>query len=245
MDGNYIKYPREIIELKDLDTRRMGVFTYLAQHRTLIDTVQMTINHLTVKSGYRPNSHSGKINNQINVVLDNLEEMEYFVLLEGSYSRDKLCVLHLNTEKFDINTGYCCISLKELESMFSHKSNRNNISFSNLILTLAYIRVNKLRRSEYQQSNPKKKPEFFYRQIKTIAFDIGLSERTTAKCIQSLNDLDIIVSKSMPRYKDKYGHWHTDVTLFVDKFDGWEDEMQWGEEFLLKNKVLYEEDRQA
>ena len=102
-----------------------------------------------------------------------------------------------------------------------------------------------MRRSENQQSNPKKKPEFFYKQIKSISEDIGLSERTTAKCIQALNDLDIIVSKSMPRYKDKYDHWHTDVTLFVDKLDGWEDELQWGEEFLLKNKVLYEEDRQA
>lgn len=245
MNGNYIKYPRDIIEMKGLDTRRMAVFTYLAQHRALDDTVQITLNYLTRKSGYIPDSHVGKINSQINIILDTLESIGYFVLLEGNYSGDKFCVLRLNTENFDIGKGYSCISLKELDLLFSHKSNKNNTSFSNLILTLAHIRVNKLRRSDNQQGDPKKKPEFFYRQIKSIASDIGLSERTVSKCIQALNDLDIIVSRPMQRYKDKYDHWHTDVTLFVDKFEGWEDELRWGEEFLLKNKLLYEDDRQS
>lgn len=245
VNDNYIKYPREIIEMKNLDIRRIAVFTYLAKYRTLSDHVNMSLNNLIQKSGYKVNRNVGKMNDQMIIILDTLKNLDYFTLVEGKYSGDKFCTLYLNTKKFDVGKGYCCISLKELDLLFSHKSNKNNTSFSNLILTLAYIRVNKLRRSEYQQSSPKKKPEFFYRQIKSIASDIGLSERTVSKCIQVLNDLDIIVSKPMLRYKDKHGHWHTDVTLFVDKMEGWEDELRWGEEFLLKNKVLYQEDRQA
>lgn len=93
--------------------------------------------------------------------------------------------------------------------------------------------------------NPKYITEGFYEQIKLFALDIGLSERTVTKNLQILNNLDIIVSKPMPRYKDKYGNWHTDVTLFVDKLDGWEDELRWGEEFLFNNKILHHEDAQS
>lgn len=231
--------------MKNLDIKRMAVFSYLAKYRTLSDNVNLSLNNLICKCGYKINRNVGKINDQIIIILDTLENLNYFKLTEGKYTGDKFCSLYLNIEKFDVSKSYCCISLRELDLMFSYKSNKNNISFSNLILTLAYIRVNKLRRSENQQSNPKKKPEFFYKQIKLFALDIGLSERTVTKNLQILNNLDIIVSRPMPRYKDKHGNWHTDVTLFVDKLDGWEDELRWGEEFLFNNKILYHEDTQS
>lgn len=245
MDGNFVMVPRDLIEMKNLPFIRLSVFTYLARKRSLDDCVNMNINQIVEYSGYIPDAHKNKINDKFVIMLDTLEGMEYFSKINGEYKNDKNCMLRLNIERFEAFRSFACVSLKELDTINQFATKKRGASYDKLLLILCYIRVNKLRRSEYQQNNAhKKKPEFFYRQLKTIADDTALSPKTVSACIAALESLNIIISRPMPRYKDKYDHWHTDVTLFVDKIGNWEDELKWGEEFLLNNKALHEDDQQ-
>ncbi|MEF9983718.1 MAG: hypothetical protein RR806_06210 [Oscillospiraceae bacterium] len=232
--------------MKNLFPMRLSVFVYLFIRRSLDDKSYITLHDLVVSSGYKPDKNKNGINRKFVTILDTMEGLEYFIKEFGEYSGYKVCILQLNSEKFDTANSFAIVSLNELQKMREYKSKLRNVSYDKLLLILCYIRVNKLRRSEYQQNNAhKKKPEFFYRQIKTIADDTALSPKTVSACITALESLNIIVSRPMPRYKDKYDNWHTDVTLFVDKTGNWEDELKWGEEFLLNNKALHEDSVQT
>lgn len=243
INDNFVKYPRDLIYMKNLDSKRIGVYTYFIINKTLYNEVNLSLENIIKFCGYKSNRNSGKINTQIIGLLDTFEGLEYFKLLSGYYKGNYLCKIQLNEDKLDITNNYGYITSAELKLLYNN--NTNKTLYSNLILILAYIRVNKLRRSYNQQYSPEKKPEFFYRQIKSISEDIGLSERMISKCIKVLNDLDIIVSESMPRYMDKNDNWHTDVTLFVDKNDNWEQELSWGKQFLFNNRQLSDEDGQS
>lgn len=245
IDDNYIMFPRELIEMKALFSLRLSVFAYLAKKRPLDDIVNMSINQLITFSGYIPDIHKNRTNDKFISVLDTLESLGYFEKITGDYIGNKICELQLDINKFENLKSFAYVTLKELKLINSYNSHLRNITPDKLLLVLSYIRVNKLRRSSNQQSNPKKKPEFFYRHINKIAEDLALSSKTVTACVTALESLDIIASCSMPRYQDKYGNWHTDVTLFVDKINDWQQELDWGKAFLLKGKTLDEDDGQS
>ena len=83
-----------------------------------------------------------------------------------------------------------------------------------------------------------------------IEKDIGISSRYISRAVKILNELDLIVSESMPRWRDKNDNWHTEVTLFVNKYrrkksteklDGnydYKQELEWGKEYVIKKKYL-------
>lgn len=237
--------PRDIIEMKTLPPIRISVFIHLSRKRPLDDNVYTSINKLITSSGYVPDIHKNRTTDKFITTLDTLEGLEYFKKIDGDYVGNKLCELQLNRSKFDIQKSFAYVSLYEVDTLVTYKGLPKSTSPDKLLLLLTYIRVNKLRRSTNQQSNPKKKPEFFYRHINQISDDLVLSTKTITNCIQVLEDLDIIASHPMPRYKDKYDRWHTDVTLFVDKINDWEQELRWGEEFLLKGRILNHNDNQS
>ena len=94
------------------------------------------------------------------------------------------------------------------------------------------------------------KPEFCYRHYNNIEVDIGLSSRYISKATKILNKMDIIEYRELPRYKDESGNWHTEVTLFVNKYKridngesidtkyDFNQELQWGIEYIKEKKFL-------
>lgn len=239
----YVTIPREIIELENVDDIRIPIYVYFYCRRPLIDIVGFSIDKLAACCGYKPNSHKNMINDKCKDVLNHFVNNDLFSEYPDDFSafkHDQYIEVALNYEWFSPKTTYAYIEIEEIDKILNFKntiSSSNKITSSKLLLLLAYIRVNKLTRTKIQsESHPENKPEIFYKHYKVIAEDLNLSEDTIVVATDILCKLDIIATKEIPRYQDDSGNWHTDVTLFADKKEGWENELIWGEAHIKSSK---------
>lgn len=111
------------------------------------------------------------------------------------------------------------------------------ITHSTVLLLLAYIRCNiRYRAMECYElvSEIEKNPEVFYRKYSEMSIDLGIPERICSKCIDILCDLQILEKQAMPRFRDDDGNWHTDSTIFANKY-------KYVQDCKTKEPVLYEE----
>lgn len=242
----YVVIPRKLIEEIKLDDLRIPIYIYFSSMRTIRDIVGFSIDRLAIFCGYRPNIHKGMINDKCKTIFNDFVNMNMFADFPDNINQLKhndYIEVKLNYEWFDFNSNFAYIDLPEIDIIIDFKkyvdkeSRYSRITVSKLLLLLSYIRVNKLRRTELQtNTHPENKPEFFYRQYKSIGIDLGWHEDTVTIGVSILNQLNIIVSKDINRYQDSNGNWHTDVILFVDKHNGWEQELIWGEAHLKSMK---------
>jgi hypothetical protein len=252
---NYITVPKEIIYNKELENNRVMVYSYLAIRRGLDDIVGFSCDSIVKWCGYKPNYDKDKINDNIIKLLEQLHNKEYIKLSDydckNSFSE---CVI--NNNKFDIPDQFALIYLDEIKKIQDSKNKNRKVSPPILLLLLSYLRVNMLRRQKDYFENSADKPEFCYRMFIDIENDIGLTGRYISKAITILSDIGLIATKTLPRYKDEYGNWHTEVTLFADRYRyrknkngqfvldekyNCNQELQWGEEYIKEKKHLSKE----
>ena len=140
--------------------------------------------------------------------------------------------------------------------MKSYKSQYKPLTNSIVLLVLSYIRLGMWRRT-YQytgesEKTKKDKPEIFNKQYSEMSSDIGISSRLVSRCVDALEDMGIIAVKHMPRFKDETGQWHTEDTIFTNKYRylydtrtrkhkldsdyDYEKEIQYGIKFLQERK---------
>lgn len=226
----YIKIPKEIIYAKDISDKRVLCFSYFVFHSCLNGRSFYTIPYLVTWCEYSPKRGTGKINEKfINVLswlysnglIQNYDNSDYF-----SISDKKTYIVDCNKNWIFPDKEYGIIFDFEIESIKKYyKNNKSSIdrrvSHSTIILVLAYIRKNI--RSRPKESYDVKKeiekcPEVFYQMYKNMVDDIGLNSKLCAKCIDILCTLNILVKESMPRFKDEDGNFHTDSTIFANKY---------------------------
>jgi len=237
---NYIIIPRRIIEQWDEDTLRIPIYCSLCKTKGLDGIARTSLETLIEDCGYSPKSNGEskqKIKQRIKDVLIMLKEKEYISFdksLVNIRSSDNIKIV-LNRNWGEDKT-YSCISLIEINNILNYKQifkdngfPIRNVMPCKLLYMLAYIRVNK-------PIGSKEKPEVYFNYIANIAKKIYINERTVTHYIEVLQFLDIIATDTLPRYKDKNNNWHTDLTLFVDKKEGWEKELEWGKEYIYKHR---------
>jgi hypothetical protein len=181
-----------------------------------------------------------------------LSNLGYFKL-EGKIASDIFTLAYLNQEKFFPDSQFALIYIDELQKITEfkkHTKDVNKMNSSIILLVLSYLRVNMLRRQGEYFANKSDKPEFCYRMYIDIEKDIGISNRYISRAVKILNEMDLIVSEEMPRYKDEKGNWHTEVTLFVNKYKrekggeslnidyDYQQELAWGKEYVKEKKYL-------
>lgn len=227
---NYVRIPRYILKCDGQDDVRVCTYVYLCRKRALDDTVGLTINSLVAGSGYKPNGRSGEINSKFVSVLKDFADDLHF----HSYPNFDSCKytdfieLKLNIDKFDILENFGIIFLSEADKILEHKTQAGK-----LLLILAYIRINKMRRGRGYVGKLSDKPEIYYRRFCDLAKDLNMAPRTVSNGVKILSEMDIIVYKEIPRKKDVSGNWRSHTNIFVDKCDGWEQELRWGEQLLI------------
>lgn len=69
--------------------------------------------------------------------------------------------------------------------------------------------------SGHSEKSKKNKPEIFYSQFQTIASFIGSDRKMIAKATVLLDELGLIKTYRMPRYKDSNDNWHTDDIIYI------------------------------
>lgn len=244
--------PREIIYNNEMDEKRVLIFSYFASKRGLDDTVGFSCDSIVKWCGYKINYNKDKINDQIAKSTLLLSQDKYIDIQKERICRNNFILTKLNNEKFDVYNKFALVYLNELDTIQNFKkytTDVNRMSSSILLLVLSYVRVNMLRRQAEYFNHKSDKPEFCYRMYKDIEVDIGISSRYISRSIKILCELDLIAITTLPRWQDEYNNWHTEVTLFVNKYkykDGgklddsydYEQELRWGIDYIKEKKFL-------
>ena len=240
--GNYVKIPRHVIESNYDNPLALLVFSCLYIHRGLNDIANTSILQLIRECGYKPDKHKGKIYDRIIYVLEDFKACGYIEYESLDLKRgNSLIEISINSSCFDSPSSFAIIWLHELEKIQLQNTIKQKVKPEYLILLLSYMRVNKMRRQKYDDIQ--RHPEIFYKHQKIISQDIFLSYTTLRRCIETLEQLNIIATAPIDRFRDPNGKWHTNVTVFVDKYDGWEVEIKNGIRLLksmgsiMKNKT--------
>lgn len=229
------------------------IYSYLGSKRGLDDTIGFTINYLVNWLGFTPNRHKNGVNNAVINVLSQLKANNY-ISIDGDYNDNKsFCMASINPSMCDVLDSFALIYFDEFEKIRNFRSitgDKSTVNSSILLLVLAYIRCNMLRRHVPFSGNKSDKPEFCYRMYKDIASDIGISDRYISNSVKLLEQLSIIAAKELSRYKDENDGWHTSVTMFVDQYRrtkngnktdpeyNYTDELRWGEIYIKEKKFL-------
>lgn len=215
-----IKVPRSLIQAKDLGAKR--VLVYMSIQFAHWDGCD--IDSLIRSCGYSPsNRHIHSSANQVKSIARKLAV--YGLLDNNGLTPHDEC--------------YGLISKAEYELIFSGNktipSDNKPYNAEAILLLLACIRCH--------MTHTSCAPQVYSNLVCRISDDIGLSTRTISNCIYWLEELDIIHSERLPRYKDGDGHWHTNVRIFVnrhgrlnadDTYD-WQEETKRGIAMILAN----------
>lgn len=243
--------PKNIIYDTAMNEKRVLLFSYFSLKRGLDDTVGFSCNNIVEWGGYKHNYNKGKINESIKDLLINFIDNKYISIV-GDINKNNFIDSVLHTEKFDIDSRFALVYDVELERIRNFKKYTKDItrmSSAILLLVLSYLRVNMLRRQNGYIGRRSDKPEFCYRMYIDIEKDIGISSRYISRAIKILQEMDLIVSHELKRYKDDSENWHTDVTIFVNKYKlkssveidmnyDYTQEIQWGIDYIKEKKFL-------
>lgn len=253
--GVNIKYflvPKKIIYEYELSEKRIIVYIYFASKQGLDDTVGFSCDSIVKWAGYKTNYHKNKINDEISNLVNSISENGFFAL-DGNIIGNNFVEAQLNIEEFYPDNQFALIYNNELEKIINFKQytkDVNRMNSSILLLVLSYLRSNMLRRQAEYNSDKSDKPEFCYRMYKDIEADIGLSSRYISRAVKILDEMGILAYKILPRWKDESDNWHTEVTLFANRYKykdnrlddsyNYEQELEWGEEY-IKDKKHYKQ----
>lgn len=214
---NYIIIPRELIYKNELSEKRILLYSYMCCKRSLDDTVGFSISHIVDWSRLNPDFRNGKVNDKFIDMLKEFAMQNYFEeypdfnkFKKSQQSSETYYELKLNREKFDLSGNFAIIYFDELKKIINFKRelehseiNLLRMSSANILLLLAYIRVN----MNYQPGQPL----CCYRLNKTISDDTGISESYIARIIEILDAMNIIKHQDSKRKK----YEHNGKTIYI------------------------------
>lgn len=165
-------------------------------------------------------------------ILDGFADMSY-INLTWLYEKKKIAIIN-KLSNMDCNGGFkqrygtiFHYELQEICNINYGDLRKNKINQAHVILVLAYIRCSMTF-----------KEGFFvhgcYNHISNISEDIGLSDTIILKCIEYLEQLNILKAKKLKRFMHD-GCWKTNYTVFTNAKDIYND-ANYGDEEI--NKII-------
>ena len=229
--SKYIYVPLSIILDNKLDTKRIGILSYLRIHCGLNDTVGFTVSDMVEWNGMKPNKRIDKTNDKFLNVIEDFRNKGYLTYLtEPNRSSYMKCKLNMEYYYDECSGGYAVIYLDELEKIVAYKNLQgNSISNALILLVFAYFRCkirrrpNELKPEERTLENIKLRrqriPDAFDSNITTIADEIGIHKQTLSKIIDILEgELKLIVTDRAYRMKNQDGEFRTLPTIFANAY---------------------------
>ena len=229
--SKYIYIPLSIILDKELDTKRIGIFSYLRIHCGLNDTIGFTVSDMVEWNGMKPNKRIDKTNDKFLSVIEDFRSRGYLTYLTEP-NRSSYMKCRFNTEYYyeECSKGYAVVYLDELEKIIAYK-NLQGDSISNVLLFLVFSyfrykirrRPNELKPEERTLENIKLRkqrlPDAYDSNITAIAEEIGIHKQTLSKVIDILeNELKLIVTDRAYRIKNEDGEFRTLPTIFANTY---------------------------
>lgn len=231
--SKYIYIPMSIITDINLDTRRVGIFSYLRIHCGLDNTINLTIPDIVEWCGGKPDRRTNGANDKFLCTLDAFNSGGYLTYLtERSKSTFMKCKFNTKYYFSQCSDGYAVIYLDEIDTIMNYqKENIKDGTVNNFIILLvfAYLR-NKIRRRpnelkpeerfpEKVKERRKRLPDAYNDNILDMANEIGVSSKTLSKIINILEyDLNLIVTDSAYRIKNENDEFRTLPTIFTNAY---------------------------
>ena len=230
-ESKYIYIPLSLITDKEMDIKRVGVFSYLRIHCGLNDVVGFTVPDVVEWCGMKPNKREGKTNDKFLSIIDDLTNGGYLTYLtERSKSAYMKCKLNMEYYYDKCSEGYAVIYLDELQKILNYKNLQgNSISNAAILLVFAYFRnkimrrPNELKPEERTLDGIKQRreriPDAFDGNIVDIAKELGIHKQTLTKIIDVLEqELGLIVTDRAYRIKTEDNEFRTLPTIFANAY---------------------------
>lgn len=231
LESKYIYIPLSVIVDNTLDTKRVGVLSYLRIHCGLNDLVGFTISDMIEWCGMKPNKREGKTNEKFLSIIDDLNNKGYLTYLtepnKNSYIK---CKLNMEYYYEKCSDGYGVVYLDEFEKIMTHKNLQgSSVNNAAILLTFAYLR-NKIRRRPNElkpeertvegiKARKERLPDAFDSNLSDIAKELGIHKQTLSKIIDILEqDLKLIVTDRAYRIKIKDDEFRTLPTIFANAY---------------------------
>lgn len=231
VESKYIYIPFSLITDKELDNKRVGVFSYLRIHCGLNDTIGFSVPDMVEWCGMKPNKREGKTNDRFLGIVDDLTHRGYFTYLtdknKSSYMKCKLSMEYYYER---CSNGYAVIYLDELQKILSYKNLQgNSINNATILLVFSYFRNKIMRRpnelkpeertTEGINKRRQRIPDAFDGNITDIAKELGIHKQTLSKIIDVLElELKLIVTDRAYRVKDNNDKFKTLPTIFANAY---------------------------
>lgn len=231
--SKYIYIPLSVITDAELDTRRVGIFSYLRIHCGLNNVIGFTVPDIVEWYGGKPDRRTGGANDKTLSILNALSDKGYLTYLtdasRSSYMKSKFEVEHYYESCSD---GYAAIYLDEIDKIMNYQkenSNDNTLNNATILLVFAYLR-NKIRRrpnelapeertSDGIRKRKERLSDAYWSNINDMANELSVSSKTLSKIIDILElELKLIVTDRAYRVKNENDEFRTLPTIFANAY---------------------------
>lgn len=200
---DFVKVPRSLIYNKELGDKRIIAYSSILFHNW--GSKKCNTQELALYCDYSVSRKSTDIDLQFFKLYQSFSEIGYFDIHNVS---EKSFTFFSEPPIDSFGIIYNFEFLEILSYRKKWRENGRRINHAHLLLLLSYIRLN-------MQKQPGK-PVMHFSLLKTISENIGLSVRSITAALKILEELYIIHSEELPRYKDSNGNWHSNVKVFVN-----------------------------
>lgn len=199
----FVRIPRELIYNTGLGDKRIIVYSSLLFHGWNLE--RCTVTDLVIHCGYCADRHSSAMQQIFSNIIQKMDKIGYIKL--HNQSKNSFTFFSKSpSDRFGIIYQYEYNAI--LEYRHKQKMNGRRINHAHALLLLSYIRLNMERQPG--------KPVVHFSMLNTISNNIGLSVRSISAAAKVLEALSIIHCEPVPRYKDSFGNWHTNVKIFAN-----------------------------
>ena len=229
-----IGIPFSLILDNELDSKKVGIFSYLKIRCGLDDVIHFSVHDMIEWCGNKPEKGSKGINGKFLNIIDALNDRGYLTYLtEQNKPTYMQCMFNADYYKEDCNNnGFSLVYLDEIEKIMSYKKENTKDGFltnTSILLVFAYLRYkinrrpNKLRLEDSGLDGIKNRklafPDAYADNISNIADDLGISPKTISKIIDILEcQLGLIVTDRAYRIKNENEEYRTPYTIFANAY---------------------------
>lgn len=233
LKSKYIYVPLSVITDTELDTRRVGVFSYLRVHCPLNNVINCTVPDIVEWCGGKPDRKVNGVNDKVLSTMNALNDRGYLTYLtEKSRSSYMKCEFNMNYYYDECSNGYAAIYLDEIKKIMNYqKENSKDSTLNNatILLVFAYLR-NKIRRRPNELKPEERSfdgiikrrerlPDAYENNISDIANELGIHKQTLSKIIDILElELELIVTDRAYRVKNEDNEFRTLPTIFANAY---------------------------
>ena len=231
--SKYIYIPMSVITDTSLDTRRVGMFSYLKIHCGLNNIINFTIPDIVEWCCGKPDRRTNGSNEKALLVLDSFNDGGYLTYLtEKSKSSYMKCKFDIGRYYESCSNGYAVVYLDEIEKIKNYKKENvkdSTINNMTILLVFAYLRHNIRRRpnmlmpeertTDGIKKRKEKMPDAYDSNIIDMAKEIDISAKTLSKIIDILEyELELIVTDRAFRIRNEHDEFRTLPTIFANTY---------------------------